>query len=94
MLTPLACVSEIAVAREPIDQIRANSAILARLAGAVINVDITKLSCPTGGADTVTGEEFVHTGSVLAWIIPTQINFFVAAFSGEARRTVTLEVID
>ena len=94
MLTALTSEARLTDAGVAIDIIGAEAVILTRVAGAVINVDITVNPSPSWLTDTLIPEQLVHTFSSDTGIRLTQIHLGLTSLASEASGTVAAEVID
>ena len=94
MLTTLASEARLTDAGVAVDIVSAESIILTRIAGTVINIDVTVHPCPSWLADTFVSEQLVHAFSPDAGVRVTEVHLLLASLASEASGTVTAEVID
>ena len=94
MLATLASEARLADAGVAVDIISAEAVVLTRIAGAVINIDVTIQPSPSWLADTLVSKQLVHTFSPDAGVWVTEIHFLLTSLASEAPGTVAAEVIN
>ncbi len=91
---PGSVISLSALTGEAVNVVSASCSIHTGIALAFIDVRFTERSGPSRLAHAFLIEHSVHTHSVDAGILCTQVLFDVTALAGEPRRTVAGEVVD
>ena len=74
--------------------IHTQTVVLTRIAGTVINIQITVSSRPARLTDTLISKQLVNAHASNTWLIGTQINLLFTTLAVKSIGTVTLEVID
>ena len=94
MLTTLASVARLADAGVAVDIVSAESIVLTRIAGAVINIDVAVQPSPSWLADTLVSEQLVHAFSPDAGVGITEVHLLLTSLASKASGTVAAEVVD
>lgn len=94
MLTTLSSEARLTETGVSIDIISAETIVLTRIAGTVVNVDIAVGAGPAWLTDTLVSEQLVNTLPSDTGVWGAQVHLLLASLACEALGTVTAEVID